>query len=264
MNPSTLAAALAGVLTLLTLALLVAVVQLGRLREACDVALAEALEAKTRTQALLDGTIDAIIIVDPGGTVERINAAAAKLLGYADHELAGRDIAAIIDLAPGPGSFAAQVGLVDGQLRRSFRTDRKARHRDGRDIALDVALGMVNLSSGDHLLMSLRDVSERTRIERITDALVLKVGGELQTPLISLAEVLGLVRAGGAGPLPAGAARLIGIAENSSRRLARLVEDLLEVDRIGFGEREVARHPIDVRHILQQAAVGGEGRPAYS
>ncbi|MDP1025787.1 CHASE3 domain-containing protein [Sphingomonas sp. KR1UV-12] len=221
--------------------------------------LVDTFEAAERHRTILDSTIDAILILNPSGTIEVVNAAATAMLGYPDSELERRDIAMLIDLAPGTGSFHQRIGLVDGLIHRSFLTDLTVRHRDGREIAVDVAMGVMHLPSGDHIVVSLRDIAERKRIERMKDDLMSTVSHELRTPLTSVIGSLGLLRAGSVGPLPAGADRLVEIAENNSRRLIRLINDMLDIDRIESGKLHLARDPTDLGSVVDRACIGSQG-----
>jgi len=246
----------------LVLVVLAGLTFLWRSRRQRHASLVEAFEAAERHATILDSTIDAILILNPSGTVETMNAAATRMLGYTPAELARRDIATVIDLAPGDGSFHKRIGLVDGQLRRSFLPDQTIRRGDGRDVAVDVAIGVMFVPSGDHLVVSLRDISERKRLERIKDDLMSTVSHELRTPLTSIVGSLGLLRAGAAGAIPADAGRLIEIAENNSRRLIRLINDMLDIDRIQSGKLDIARTPANLASVIEQACVGSEGLAA--
>ncbi|WP_156679964.1 ATP-binding protein [Sphingomonas profundi] len=246
-------------LAALSILLMIGLTALVRLRQARHAAKVEAFEAAERNRTILDSTIDALLILNPSGTIETMNAAATSMLGYAENELSRRDVAVLLDIAPGNGSFHTRVGLVDGQLRASFFADRAVRHRDGRLIPVDVAMGVMSLPSGDHIVASLRDISERKRIERMKDDLMSTVSHELRTPLTSVVGALGLLRAGSAGALPDAARRLIEIAENNSRRLIRLINDMLDIDRIESGKLHVARDPIDLCDVVARACEGSEG-----
>ena len=243
----------------LSFALLVFLAVLWRSRNQRHDALIEAFESAERNSTILNGTVDAILILNPSGTVEVVNAAATRMLGYSGEDLDRRDIATIIDIAPGEGSFHKRVGLVDGNLTRSYLSDRTVLHSDGRLIPVDVAMGVMRVPSGDHLVVSLRDISERKRIERMKDDLMSTVSHELRTPLTSIVGSLGLLKSGAAGPLPLDAARPVNIAENNSRRLIRLINDMLDIDRIESGKLHVARETIDLRSVVDQACVGSEG-----
>ena len=243
----------------LTLALVAVLLFAWRLRVQRHHLLVATFEAAERNSAILDSTIDAILILDPGGTVETVNAAATRMLGYRPGNLENRDIATIADLARGSGDFHQRIGLIDGQLAKSFIADRTIRHRDGRSIPVDIAMGVMKLPSGIHIVVSLRDISERKRIERMKDDLMSTVSHELRTPLTSIVGSLGLLRVGAAGVIPAEAGRLVEIAENNSRRLIRLINDILDIDRTESGKLEMDIATIDLRGVIDQACIGSEG-----
>ena len=247
------------VIGVLVAIVLIALSSIWRLRQQRHASLVEAFEAAERNATILNSTTDALLTLNPSGTVEGTNAAATRMLGYAPADLQGRDIGAILDLPRTEGSFHQRVGLVDGQLRQGFLPDRLVRHHDGRAVAVDVAMGVMALPSGLHIVVSLRDISERKRVERLKGDLMSTVSHELRTPLTSVVGSLGLLRAGAAGKIPAAAARLVEIAENNSRRLIRLINDMLDIDRIESGKLDIEQVPIDLRAVLDQACVGSEG-----
>ncbi|WP_308462183.1 ATP-binding protein [Sphingomonas citri] len=243
----------------LTLALAVTLRSLWRSRcEAYDAAL-DAYEKGERNAAILRGTSDALLILNPSGTIEMINDAASALLGYTPEELERRDVVTVLRIAEGSGAFHQRIGLHDGRLDRPLLTDRVARHRDGSERHVDVAIGVMRVPSGDHLVLSLRDASERTRIERAKDELISTIGHELRTPLTSVVGSLALLRGGAAMDLPPQAARLVDIADNNARRLIRLINDLLDIDRIESGQLAMARTPLDLREVVARAALDSDG-----
>ncbi|MBB3348593.1 ATP-binding protein [Sphingomonas sp. BK069] len=244
---------------MLTLALALTLRSLWRSRrEAYDAAL-DAYEKGERNAAILRGTSDALLILNPSCTIEMINDAAGALLGYTPEELERRDVATVLRIAEGSGGFHGRIGLDDGRLDRPLLTDRVARHRDGSERHVDVAIGVMRVPSGDHLVLSLRDASERARVERAKDELISTIGHELRTPLTSVVGSLALLRGGAAADLPPQAARLVDIADNNARRLIRLINDLLDIDRIESGQLAMARTPLDLREVVARAALDSDG-----
>lgn len=222
----------------------------------------EAYDAAKRNRTILDSTIDAIAIVDPAGRFETINRAASTLLGYAPEELIGRDVTTVTGGIRGSGTILERLRSTGDPLAQPYRPDRTVVHRDGHAITVDVTLGVIHLPDGAHIVVSARDVSERKRIERMKDALMSTVSHELRTPLTSVVGALGLLRAGSAGAIPEPAARLIEIAENNSRRLIRLINDMLDIDRIQSGTLQLARSVIDLAGVVDRAALGSQGLAA--
>jgi signal transduction histidine kinase len=78
----------------------------------------------------------------------------------------------------------------------------------------------------------LRDVSERRAVDRMKDEFISIVTHELRTPLTSIRGALGLLRGGAAGELPPKATRMVEVATSSSDRLIRLINDILDVERM--------------------------------
>jgi len=76
------------------------------------------------------------------------------------------------------------------------------------------------------------DISERKKVERLKSEFISTVSHELRTPLTAIYGSLGLLASGVAGDLPAEVKNLIQIAHRSSERLVRLINDVLDVEKI--------------------------------
>ncbi|WP_454885510.1 ATP-binding protein [Sphingomonas oryzagri] len=219
----------------------------------------DAHAAAARQRAIFAGTIDALLILDEGGHIQMANAAAGRMLGYAPDELIGRDGSGILGVAGGKDDFHTRIGLRDGVLIQPNRLDRTVQHRDGHAIPVDIALGLMALPEEIQIVASLRDISERKVMERLKDEFVSTVSHELRTPLTSVVGSLGLLRSGSVGELPDAARRLVEIAENNSRRLIRLINDILDIEKIGSGRMHFESVPLDVARMLDQAIDGSRG-----
>ena len=79
------------------------------------------------------------------------------------------------------------------------------------------------------------DITERKRIDRMKDEFVSTVSHELRTPMTSIAGSLGLLAGGAAGAMPESATRLLGIAHGNCQRLVRLINDILDIQKLEFG-----------------------------
>jgi signal transduction histidine kinase len=95
--------------------------------------------------------------------------------------------------------------------------------------------------------------------ERAKEALVLKsqfvavVSHELRTPLTSIKGSLDLVNSGKFGELPPRVAHLLGMASKNSERLAALVNDLLDLQKLEEGELKFDCEVIDMGAFLVDA-----------
>ncbi|WP_176484594.1 ATP-binding protein [Sphingomonas spermidinifaciens] len=239
---------------IITVALVLGLAVLWRLRAQRWAAAVAAQDASTRHRAILDSTSDAIVIFNPSGSIEQANAAAFRLLGYRPGELERRDVACILDIAPGEGTFHERVGVREDGIAAPMRVDRTARASDGREVPVDVSLGLMPLPDGLHVVASLRDVSERQAVERMKSDFIATVSHELRTPLTSVIGALGLLRAGSAGELPGPAHNLVAIAENNARRLIRLTNDILDLDKLSSGAMQLEMAEIDLAEVAADTA----------
>jgi PAS domain S-box-containing protein len=215
--------------------------------------------AAARLRAIFDSTSDGIVIIGQDGRIRAVNGGIARMLGYAQADLVGLDVLSLIDVRPGDEGFAERIGLAGAQVGRPVWVDRSALHRDGGRVAVDIALSPMQVSEDVEIVAAVRDISERKAAERIKDDFVATVSHELRTPLTSVVGSLGLLRAGSVGQLPDAAVRLVEIAENNSRRLIRLINDILDIEKIGSGRMQFESAPVDLVPLARRAVEGARG-----
>lgn len=94
---------------------------------------------------------------------------------------------------------------------------------------------------------------ESKRIEQLKDDFVSTVSHELRTPLTSISGSLGLLVGNGAWKLPLPAERLLEIAHANSQRLVRLVNDILDIEKIESGNVVFDLKRVKVQALVEQA-----------
>jgi PAS domain S-box-containing protein len=248
-------------LFLTLVAVLVAAILLAARYVATRKAMLEDIRSQVaRQQVIFNSAIDAIVTLNPSGSIETVNVAAETMFGYSAAELDRRDISLLVDIATdGDGEFLKRLGASQGALERGLIRQMEAKRRAGDVFPVDVALGAMHLPTGTHIVAVIRDVSERKRIEQLKDEFVSTVSHELRTPLTSIAGSLGLLAGGAAGPLPDKAGRLIQIAHANSQRLVRLINDILDIEKIESGKLRLDLAPQDLRDIAERSIDGVRG-----
>jgi len=231
-----------------------------RYMRARRIILADLQTTTARQKVIFDSAIDTIITLNPSGSIETVNAAGERMFGYSAAELTRRDVSLLIDIAhDGDGEFLKRLGTSQGALTRGLIRQMEGSRRSGETFPVDVALGAMQLPTGTHVVAVVRDISERRRIEQLKDEFVSTVSHELRTPLTSIAGSLGLLSGGAAGPLPEKAARLIQIAQANSQRLVRLINDILDIEKIESGKLRLELAPLDLREIAERSIEGVQG-----
>jgi signal transduction histidine kinase len=89
--------------------------------------------------------------------------------------------------------------------------------------------------------------------ERLKDELLAVVGHELRTPLTSIRGTLGLLDGGVLGELPPEAASMVEVAVLNTDRLVRLINDILDVERMNAGILQLELRAVDTRRLVHEA-----------
>jgi PAS domain S-box-containing protein len=207
-----------------------------------------------RQQAIFNSAKDGIITINRSGSIESLNPAAARMFGYEPEELARRDVGVLFEVAPDVG--AIETFLERLQRRRGGEIGRIqefwGRRKDGSTFPTDVAVSPVPLADGLRFVAIVRDATERKQIDQMKNEFVSTVSHELRTPLTSIAGSLGLLAGGAAGELPERGARLIKIAHSNSERLVRLINDILDIEKIESGKMNFDMKPVALLPLLEQ------------
>ncbi len=226
-----------------------------------DNALRAAEDQASRQAAVFDGAKDAMITINPSGSIETLNPATARLFGYAPDALLRRDVGILFEVAPDRGRV--ETFLKRLQARRTLNTSKAeefwARRQDGSTFLADVTVSPVPLADGHRYLAVLRDVTERRQVERMKTEFVSTVSHELRTPLTSIAGSLGLLSGGAAGSLPERAGRLVDIAYNNCQRLVRLINDILDIEKIESGQMRFDNRPVDLVAATESSVQANSG-----
>lgn len=120
--------------------------------------------------------------------------------------------------------------------------------------------GVASLPEQGLLYGVVRDVDEQKRVERMKDDFISVVSHELRTPLTSIRGSLSLITGGVAGELPEQARTLVEIAAKNSDRLVRLVNDILDMEKMESGTMIFRSAQLEVMPLLEQAV---ESNRAY-
>ena len=193
--------------------------------------------SEARIRAIVETAQDAFIGVDLKGRIVDWNGQAEALLGWRREEAIGRDLASLVRLdqlreAAG-GALADFAGSVQAGHER--RVERVVADRHGAEIPVEMSTGLTGQGEAAVFSIFLRDITERKRIERMKNEFVGTVSHELRTPLTSIRASLALLADGALGALPPDVLELVEICNSNCVRLNRLVDDMLDIQKIEAG-----------------------------
>lgn len=211
----------------------------GLLASTCDRGLADAINAVP----------DAIVHVVNGGRVEFANTAARRLLGWAEDE--GADESVIEGLGEGlPGAIA-------GVAKRALRADGgfeasteliETEHGSSSSYRMSV----IPLRGAEHFgecLVVIRDVSQQIRADRAREDFITQVTHELRTPLTNIRAYADTLSSGMFDD-PKVITECYNVITKETRRLSRLIEDILSVSQMEVGSIELTWDDVDLTSLL--------------
>jgi signal transduction histidine kinase/CheY-like chemotaxis protein len=113
---------------------------------------------------------------------------------------------------------------------------------------------------GDELARTMREslqhqtaLQQRKQLDNLKDEFISTVSHELRTPLTSIHGALGLLSSGKAGHVDEKAANLLRIASSNTERLVRLINDILDLERMESGRAPLQIRRLELREVVAQA-----------
>jgi len=103
------------------------------------------------------------------------------------------------------------------------------------------------------------DIEQLKELERLKADFVSTVSHELRTPLTSMRGALGLLLSGAGGELTPKGRDLLRIALTNTDRLIRLINDILDIEKIDAGHVQIRRDRLRLRPIVESTLAGLEG-----
>lgn len=208
------------------------------------------------SETLLDALADAICGVDANGNVSFANPAAARLLGLSASALVGKRIHDVLHgMAPADCKCGSDCALHAATKCQTASSGEMNFYRaDGSEFPAEYFFTPIlehGICSG-HVL-SFRDVSQRHAVDKMKDEFISTVSHELRTPLTSIRGALGLLSSGMLGEVDEKTANLLRIAHTNSDRLARLINDILDLERIQSEVEPIMLRPVPVFELIRQA-----------
>ena len=227
-----------------------------------------------QNELILNSVGEGLCGLDLQANITFVNPAAAKLLGYKIEELIGQSIDTILqqDKSNAEESIGLKSSPIDESLRDGIvHQVRKAIfwRRDGSNFPVEYVATPILRSPTEvafsgrksptkteiiGAVIAFRDITERQIVERMKDEFISVVSHELRTPLTSIHGSLGMLASGLLSTQPEKSQRLLEIAVDSTERLVRLINDILDVERIESGKVTMAKVSCNAGDLIEQAA----------
>jgi PAS domain S-box-containing protein len=210
--------------------------------------------SKEKLRFAVEAYPSGMIMSDARGVIVLVNSEVERQFGYRRDELIGRSIDMLVPARLRRQHARDRDGFARDPERRRMGglRDLTGLRKDGTEFPVEIGLNPIDTRDGRMILSAIVDISERKRLERLKDEFVGMVSHDLRTPLTSIAGSLGLLMGNAAGHLPDTAVRLLTIAHANSQRLVRLINDILDLQKIESGQVVFHLKYLDLRALLEQ------------
>jgi PAS domain S-box-containing protein len=189
---------------------------------------------------------EGVAITDLADCALYVNDRLVAMTGYSREELVGNILADIVFTPAGRAEVAKRTAeRVEGVSTR-YQVEMVRKNGEHRWVEIGGAPFRDAHGSIIGTVGTITDVTERHTVDEARAQIVGIVSHELRTPLTALAGSLKLLER----EVPEGderAARLVGLANRNTQRMLRLVNDLLDLERLesgGGAELDLAPHAI--------------------
>lgn len=215
----------------------------------------QAQEQQLHTQTILDNILDGIITIDAKGSVLSYNRSAERIFGYPERAVLGRNVSMLM---PEP-YHSEHDSYLDNYLESGSKKiigkgrEVHGRHQNGTVFPLDLMVTEISRNDKPVFIGTVRDISERKKVDQLKNEFVATVSHELRTPLTAICGSLGLIRAAQPGGLETSALNLLEIAQNNCDRLGRLIEDLLDIESLASGKLTMRVSRESVSELVSRA-----------
>lgn len=212
-------------------------------------------ESENTLQTYLDNTGNGIYVLDKStGRILDANKRAVELVGYSRDELLKLSIS---DIECGL-TAAALSGFSRRQLRGVVDMEGVNRRKDGTTFPVEIRLTSLAPALPSQVLVVMSDITERKRAEleraeeaRRKDEFLALLGHELRNPLAAISTSLEVLSGN------CTAAQRLQLRQATVRQVGmmrRLLDDLLDLNRITHGQIELIKENLDLAEFLEKAA----------
>ncbi len=192
-----------------------------------------------------------LVIINKEGQIESINPATEKMFARDISTLSGKPVQQLFPKAATSGvEDLLQMLLTKG---KGHILELEAMKADGEVFPVELSVNEFEAFEGERYMLVILDISERREVERIKQEFVSMVSHELRSPLTSVQGFLSLLAEDIYGSLNDQGRNSVSLAERNVTRLIKLINDLLDIDKLEAGRLRMNFKHSDMDQVVDRA-----------
>jgi PAS domain S-box-containing protein len=204
-------------------------------------------EAHERYRELFEDSVDPILITDWEGRIWEANRQAVLLSGYNSEQLHALSIDQLHEVNWN------KIGLEFEQLREKDQCNYESvlHKSNGATVPVEVYSRRVEFEESDSLQWIMRDITERKELDALRDDMTAMIYHDLRSPLSNIVSSLEMLSTMLSDEESVQA--MLAIAGNSTARIQRLVNSLLDIHRLESGQKIADQKSVDPEALILEA-----------
>lgn len=204
-------------------------------------------KAHQRYRELFEDSVDPILITDWEGKVLEANRQAVALSGYSNETLRAMSIDQLHEVKWN------KTGLNFEALKRDEKCSYESvlRQQNEGTMPIEVHAHRVEFEEADSVQWILRDITERKYLDTLRDDMIAMIYHDIRSPLGNIVSSLEMMNA--MIPEDEALQTMLNIARNSTGRIQRLVNSLLDINRLESGQQILDQHSIDPLLLIRES-----------
>lgn len=206
-------------------------------------------QVSNKAEVVINAIADGVIAINNQGTIELINPAAQRIVGWGRQDAIGLDYKSVLQLL---GKDGHELDKATDPVFSVLTTNQQKRVKDlllqtnsGKRISVAVVASPTG-HMGSGAIIVFRDITKETAEEREQAEFISTASHEMRTPVAAIEGYLGLALNPQTASIDEKAREFIGKAQESAQHLGRLFQDLLDVSKADDGRLSNNPKVIDI------------------
>ena len=218
--------------------------------------------------AILDNTVEGVVVIDEQGSIRHWSKSAAKMFGVERDKAIGSNVSEMMVGTDDDrdGAFLKKYIGSDEQRDIGRTGETVGRHIDGKEFPMEISVGEVHSSAGREYVGVVRDITQRKQTEaKLGKALheaeaanqaksqfLSNMSHELRTPLNAILGYAQLMQYGTKDKLSEWQLERVNSIANSGQILLELIQQILDLSRIESQQMSLKKNYLNGARMIEE------------